>query len=122
TSCGGTTISPGPVALASYSTPPETAGFSGAIFSDTTGTTKIVDLGVSCLYVGGGGNTASAPNANPDGPDTQFGIASCPGSTLNLQGHPGLGAVAGNGNGFGGHPLAVDCSLAPFSTFHCTRT
>jgi hypothetical protein len=98
------------------------APFTGAIYSDTTGTTVLKQLGQNCLYVGGGGNTSTAPNANPDGPDTIFGIASCPGNTLNLQGHAGSGAVAGNSNGWGGNPIGTDCSLGPYVTKHCTRT
>ena len=110
--------------MSGYSTPPEAPGFSGAIFSDTTGTTKISDLGLSCLYVGGGGNTASAPNANPDGPNTIFGVSTCPGNTLNLAASIGTGTVAGNSNGWGTgtSPIVVDCSLGPYATKHCTRT
>ena len=96
--------------------------FTGAIFNATTGGTKLADLGLSCLYVGGGGNTASAPNANPDGPDTIFGISSCPGNTLNLAAHAGTGATGGNNNGWGGHLIGTDCSLGPYTTKSCTRT
>src|SRR5439155_341042 len=49
-SCGGTSLSPGP-----------TAPFSGEIDSDTACTAKIADLGSSCLYIGGGANGA-VPN------------------------------------------------------------
>ncbi len=97
TSCGGAALSPGAA-----------APFTGAIFSATTGGTKVADLGLSCLYVGGGGNTSTAPNGNPDGPTTVFGVNACNGSTLTLVGNAGSGRQ--------------DCSLAPFATKHCTRT
>jgi hypothetical protein len=109
--------------VAGYSTPPAAAGFSGAIFNATTGGTKLNDLGLSCLYVGGAGNTSTAPNANPDGPTTVFGVSSCSGAgnnTLNLAGNNGSGAVAANGNGWGGNPIGVDCSFGPYVTKHCT--
>jgi hypothetical protein len=95
TSCGGGAISPGAA-----------APFSGTIF-DANGT-RITDLGLSCLYVGGGGNTATAPNANPDGPSSLFTVTSCSGDTLNLAANAGTGAAS--------------CTQGTASTKHCTRT
>jgi hypothetical protein len=94
TSCGGATLSPAPQ-------PPA----SGSI-SDTSA--KIADLGLSCLYVGGGGNTATAPNPNPDGGASVFSVGSCSGSTLNLGGNAGS--------------APSDCTMGPAATKHCTRT
>ncbi|HUL98817.1 MAG TPA: hypothetical protein VLU24_05250 [Mycobacterium sp.] len=124
TSCGGAAFAIPPTAVGGYSTPPAPAGFSGAIFNATTGGSILDNLGLSCLYVGGGNNTASAPNANPDGPLTVFGVSSCTGgggNTLNLVGNAGTGATAANSNGWGGHPIGLDCSLGPLVSKHCTR-
>ena len=112
TSCGGPALAPA-----------SAAPFSGAIFNTTAGgaAAKITDLGLSCLYIGGGGNTASAPNANPDGPDTVFSISACDTSTLVLAGDVGSGAVAGNGNSWGGHSIGTDCSFGPYADKTCTR-
>jgi hypothetical protein len=40
--------------------------FSGEIDSDTAGTTKVSDLGLGCLYIGGGNSVAVPPGAIPD--------------------------------------------------------
>src|SRR5207244_7070245 len=53
-SCGGVGLS----------TPP-TAPFSGEIDSDTACATKISDLGSSCLYIGGGANSAVPGGPTP---------------------------------------------------------
>src|SRR5207245_1855119 len=53
--------------------PAPAAPFSGEVDSDTAGTAKIVDLGLGCLYLGGGQATvipplrlpAGAPNSSP---------------------------------------------------------
>jgi hypothetical protein len=59
---------------ASLTTPPDPP-FAGAIFSDTGCTAKISDLGLGCLYIGGGGATSVPPGATPDGATTVFGIS-----------------------------------------------
>jgi hypothetical protein len=94
--CGGAAFGPAP-------TPP----FSGALYSTTTGGAPIADLGTNCLYVGGGGNLATAPNQNPDGPTNAFTVTSCDGDTLNL---------AAKATGF-----RDTCTLGPAVTRHCTR-
>src|SRR5207249_9048224 len=60
--------------------------FSGEIDSNTGGTTKITDLGLACLYVGGGKATVIPPGATPAGAL----------SYLNVQ---GTNLVASNGTG-----------------------
>jgi hypothetical protein len=104
--------------------PNPVAPFRGAIYKTTDGgaANKLVDLGLSCLYIGGGGNTATAPNANPDGPDTLFAVTGCTGNTLTVGGDAGTGATGANNNGWGGHLIGTDCSLGPYATKHCTRT
>jgi hypothetical protein len=83
---------------------------------------KISDLGLGCLYTGGGGNTAMAPNPNAGGFDQAFDVSACLGSTLTLAGSPGTGAIAANGNHWGGPAVGIDCTLGPLATKHCTRT
>ena len=55
TSCGGPGLNPGP-----------TTPFSGELDSDTTCMTKIADLGLSCLYIGGGNGKAIPPGSVPE--------------------------------------------------------
>jgi hypothetical protein len=63
-------------------TSPPTAPFSGEIDSDMACTTKISDLGLGCLYIGGGGATSVPPGATPDGAQNVFAISPPGGSTL----------------------------------------
>src|SRR5262249_9177526 len=55
------TTSCGPAGLGTPPAPPT----SGQLFSDTAGTTKIVDLGLGCLYFGGGMAPAAAGGKIP---------------------------------------------------------
>src|SRR5947208_2772959 len=75
-SCGGTGLS----------TPP-TAPFSGEIDSDTACTAKLADLGSSCLYIGGGANSAVPGGPTPAGASSYLDIGS------------GNALVASNGTG-----------------------
>jgi hypothetical protein len=70
---------------AGLTTPPDPP-FAGAIFSDAGCTTKIVDLGLGCLYIGGGNAISVPPGATPDGATTYYGI-----SGSNLVADPGTG-------------------------------
>jgi hypothetical protein len=78
--------------------PPPAAPFSGEIDSDTAGTTTIVDLGLGCLYIGGGGATSVPPSRVVDGSTSVFGVAGT-GAIVPL--------VASGGNG------PADCTLGP---------
>ena len=73
---------------------------SGELDSDTGGTTKIVDLGLGCLYVGGGGATIIPPGPIPAGAASYFDIQ---GSNL----------VASNGTG------TLDCTKGAGPGTHC---
>src|SRR5215510_11040632 len=76
TSCGS----------AGLTTPPA-APASGELDSDTAGTTKITDLGLGCLYFGGGSATVVPPGGIPD----------AYGSYLAITGPGTLGASPGTG-------------------------
>jgi hypothetical protein len=69
TSCGSAGLKTGP-----------SAPFSGEIDSDTAGTTKILDLGLGCLYIGGANATFTPPGSPPNGSSTFFDVSG--GSTL----------------------------------------
>jgi hypothetical protein len=77
TSCGGAGLIPAPV-----------GPFSGELDSDTAGTTKIIDLGLGCLYIGGGFATAVPPDKIPDGADSVFTV-----SGSNLTPNAGTGSA-----------------------------
>jgi hypothetical protein len=98
TNCGGIT---GGVTF----TPPAGAPFSGEIDSDVTCTTKITDLGLGCLYIGGGGATTVPPGATPNGATNLFEIS---GNTLSASsGTSHLDCTKGAGPGkhcIGGPP------------------
>jgi len=64
TACGGAGLSPGP-----------SAPFGGAIFSDTACTTKLSDLGLACLDIGGGNAVTTPPGPVVDGASNIFDIA-----------------------------------------------
>src|SRR5262245_2441000 len=68
-------------------TSPPSAPLSGEVDSDTAGTTKIVDLDLGCLYIGGGNATIVPPARLPDGA-TMFYAVTGPGT---LGGSPGTG-------------------------------
>jgi hypothetical protein len=78
TVCGGAAFIPAPQ-------PP----FSGTIYSDAACTTPILNgnLGLGCLYLGGGGNTRTGPNSNPDGPTSILDVTSCTGNLLTIGSH-----------------------------------
>ena len=73
---------------------------SGELDSDTAGTTKITDLGLGCLYIGGGAATV-APSKIPENATT---ILDSPDSST-LAGSLGTGRA--------------DCSKGPAATRHC---
>jgi hypothetical protein len=81
------------------SSPPDPP-FSGELDSDTAGTTKITDLGLGCLYIGGGSATV-APSLIPEGATTI--LDSSDGTTLTAS--------------FG--TSRADCSRGPESATHC---
>jgi len=93
-------------------TPPATAPFSGEIDSDVACTTKIADLGVGCLYIGGGGATIVPPGATPDHYTSTFGI-----SGTNLVASAGTGprdCTKGAGPGshcIGGTNTGMACTM-----------
>jgi hypothetical protein len=62
--CGGPGLMPVP-----------SAPLGGALFSDTACTTKVSDLGLACLDLGGGANTNVPPGPVVDGASTVFDIA-----------------------------------------------
>ena len=81
------------------SSPPDPP-FSGELDSDTAGTTKITDLGLGCLYIGGG-SASVAPSLIPEGATTI--LDSTDGTTLTAS--------------FG--TSRADCSRGPESATHC---
>src|SRR5207247_2413382 len=89
-SCGGTGLS----------TPP-TAPFSGEIDSDTACTAKLSDLGSSCLYIGGGANSAVPGGPTPAGASSYLDIGS------------GNALVASNGTG------KLDCTKGSGPASEC---
>jgi hypothetical protein len=88
----------GPAGLTSSPSPP----FSGEIDADTAGTTKISDLGLGCLYFGGGNGTVVPPGRIPDGAQSFLDVS---GSTLS--------ASAGTS--------AANCTLGAGPTRHCVN-
>src|SRR5213593_3770759 len=95
TSCGGAGLSPGP----SCSPVPCT----GELDSNTTCTTKIVDLGKGCLYIGGGNAKAIPPSAVPSGSQNYLDVS-------------GTNLVASNGTG------SLDCTKAAGPGKVCINT
>jgi hypothetical protein len=82
--------------------PPADAPFSGEIDSDTAGTTKLKDLGLGCLYIGGG--IAQIPaSQTPENADNI------------LESPDGSSLVASSGTG------PRDCSKGPAATKHCVN-
>src|SRR5207247_10693789 len=77
---------------------PRPPPFSGEIDSDAACTTKINDLGASCLYIGGGGASTVPPGATPAGASSYLDVG--PGNTL----------VASKGTG------RLDCTQGPSAT------
>jgi hypothetical protein len=78
--------------------PPPAAPFSGEIDSDTAGTTTIVDLGLGCLYIGGGGATSVPPSRVVDGSTSVFGVAGT-GAIVPLVASAGNGPVGNTNTG-----------------------
>jgi len=92
--------------------------FSGEVDADTAGTAKIVDLGLGCVYAGGGNATVIFPGTFPDGGTTYLDVlgtslvASAGTSVENctLGAGPGRHCVNGNaGLGGGGCGTDADC-------------
>jgi hypothetical protein len=81
-------------------TPPATAPFSGEIDSDLACSVKIADLGLGCLYIGGGGATSVPPGATPNGATNIFDISG-----------PNLVASNGTSN--------LNCTKGAGPTSHC---
>jgi hypothetical protein len=73
---------------------------SGELDSDTAGITKIADLGLGCLYIGGGAATV-APSLIPEN------------ATTILDSSDGTNLVASHGTS------RADCSTGPLATKHC---
>jgi len=112
--------------------PTASAPFSGEIDLDTAGTTKIADLGLSCLYFGGGNGTVYPPVKPPDGATSTFTVS---GTSLSADAGTGpkdctLGAGPGKqcvnnnalpscttdgdcGGAAGSCALAANCYLGP---------
>jgi hypothetical protein len=84
---------------AGFGTPPD-APFSGEVDSDTAGTMKISDLGLGCLYIGGGNATIPASLVPENATNI---LDTADGTTLTAS--------------FGTGPL--DCSRGPQATRHC---
>lgn len=80
---------------------PPSAPLSGQLDSDSACTTKISDLGLGCLYFGGGKATIVPPGLIPDGAASTFAIT----------GAGTLGGGAGTGPG--------DCTLGAGPGTHC---
>src|SRR5262245_56015120 len=93
-SCGGPALSPPPL-------PP----FSGGV--DDPDGTKRADLGLGCLYFGGGGAAVFPGTPIPDGGRSVLRVTgiSLTGVALTLGGDPGSGPA--------------DCTLGPEATRHC---
>jgi hypothetical protein len=92
TSCGGPRFSP-----------PAVAPFSGEV-DGTAG--KIGDLGLGCLYIGGGNATALPPATIPDGASSVLDVTAISGFALTLGGSAGSGATdCTQGAGPGKHCL-----------------
>src|SRR5262249_37514370 len=89
---GGGLVSPAPA-----------APFSGELDSDTGCTTKVSDLGLGCLNVGGGGATAVPPSKIPDGATNYFDIIGAPPNNL----APSVG------------PSQADCTKGAGPGMHC---
>src|SRR5262249_53951485 len=87
--CGGPGLSPAP-----------SAPLGGAIFSDTACTTKLSDLGLACLDIGGGNAVSVPPGPVVDGASTVFDIS-------------GANLVASNG------PGKTDCTKGAGPGKHC---
>ncbi len=92
------TTSCGPPTLGTPPAPP----LSGELDSDAACTTKLKNLGLGCLYVGGGNNTIVPPNRIPDASTSYFGI-----SGTNLVADAGTGpTTCTKGAGPGRHCIA----------------
>jgi len=83
----------GPAGLATPPAPP----LSGSLLDGTNA--KIADLGMGCLYFGGGKNTNVGGGIIPPGSTTFFRIASQNGNTINLGGAPGARTSCTQGAG-----------------------
>ena len=82
---------------------PALAPFSGEIDSDTGGTTKLDDLGLGCLYLGGGNTTVYAGATVPAVATSYFGIGS------------GGSLIASSGTG------RADCTRGAGPGKHCVN-
>jgi hypothetical protein len=87
-------------------TSPPSAPFSGEIDSDMACSAKISDLGLGCLYIGGGGATSVPPGATPDGATNIFDIQS---------GSPNNAAILLASSGTSN----LDCTLGAGPGMHC---
>jgi hypothetical protein len=107
TSCGGAGLSP-----------QGSAPFAGALYSDTACTSKIVDLGLGCLYIGGGNAISVPPGATPDGATAYYGIDA---SQTTLTADAGTGREnCSKGAGPGKHCIgATNTGMACTSDANC---
>jgi hypothetical protein len=94
--CGGAGLSPGP-----------SAPFGGAIFSDTTCATKLSDLGLACLDIGGGHAVNVPPGPVVDGASNVFDLSAPDAQTGNSN------LMASNGSG------PFDCTKGAGPGRHC---
>ena len=92
------TIAPTDDPMTSLPAPP----FSGELDSDTAGTTKIADLGLGCLYIGGGIATV-APSQIPENATSIFNTTD------------GINLTASLGTS------RADCTTGPQPTQHCVN-
>jgi hypothetical protein len=82
------------------------APLSGAIYSDTSCTTNVRDLGLGCLYFGGGDGTVVPPGRIPDQATSIFGVTGTP---------PAVTLVANNGTS------ANNCTKGAGPGMHCVN-
>jgi hypothetical protein len=83
------------------------APFAGEIDSDTAGTTKISDLGLGCLYVGGGNANTIPPGPIPSGATSYFDVS---GTNLNASNGRSIYDCT-KGAGPGKHCINAACNV-----------
>lgn len=83
------------------------APFSGVLQDGTSTNIPNGDLGLGCLYIGGGQATIVPPGPTPNGSTTVLGVTGCGGNALTL-----AGADTGN---------LRTCTVGPKTTKHCVN-
>jgi hypothetical protein len=90
-------------------TTPPSAPFGGAIFSDTACTTKLSDLGLACLDLGGGNAVSVPPGPVVDGASNVFDLAPGSGGNSMLLPSDGTGKFdCTKGAGPGKHCISLE--------------